>query len=464
MKQKIALVKVYFDMFDCVHAKEKQNKQIRPQIQSYPPLGLCSLASFLNSKGFRQVEIIDCVERGFSSMDCAEYIAHNDFSVVGISVTSFQLKETKILIDEIRKRKEGVLIVLGGVHITYDPEIIKVLGADLGIRGEGEESFYRLLTDFSRDIDGLVYTDNGQVKYNHPARVEDLDVLPAPVILNHRYKFPICGNRIYIMANSRGCPYSCIFCGLPNKNYYRTKSAKKIYEELNILAENGYDFVDFKDDCFTLDRGKVVDLCNMLIKKRCGISWGAQTRADLVDFELLKLMKRSGCCFLQFGVESGVSRIRNSVLCKDLSDEALFRAVEICRKLKIKSAGLMLFGSPTESLDDMLYSINFIKRLNPDYMDVLLAVPIIGSGLFEVALKEKKVTIDIWRRIVEEGQPIPVYVPEGVSLESMEELQSRAYRNFYFQPGKIVNECRSIVNPRLFLSKLNIAYNILKNY
>lgn len=453
-------------MFDAVHGKEGSKKKRRSQIQSYPPLGLCYLSSYMISKGIIDVEIIDCVERDFTSDRCAEYIINNGFNVVGISVTSFSLKEVKSIIDVLRKRKMDIKIVLGGVHVTYHPDIVRILGADYGIRGDGEESFYKIVTNFNKNIEGLVFIDQGVVKYNQPARIDDLDILPLPQLIDHDYKFPIfSGAKIYILTTSRGCPYKCTFCGLPNlKEKFRVESVEKTIQQLERLKAHKYEFCDFKDDIFTLDRQRIVDLCYQIIGKNLEMKWSAQTRADLVDFELLELMKKAGCYFLQFGVESGVERIRNEILKKNLSDEAIFNAVKMCKKVGIKTAALTLIGSPTETLDDMRSTVKFVKDLKPDYMDVLLTVPILGSELYEKCVIEKRISENIWEEIIKDDKAIPVYVPDGVNLEDMKKIQSNAYRSFYFNGGRILKECLNIRSFRQFLMKMKIAYSIIRNY
>jgi len=183
-------------------------------------------------------------------------------------------------------------------------------------------------------------------------------------------------------------------------------------------------------------------------------------RADLVDYDLLELMKEAGCHNLKFGIESGVLRIRNEIIGKKLSDEAIFDLVKWCRKLKIKSVGYVLFGLPTESLKEMEQTIKFIRKLDLDFMDILLSVIIPGSRLYEEALSEKKIKEEVWEEIAEgNGQP-PIYIPERVSLKDMMSLQSRAYRNFYSNPVRIFNEIKSIRSLDKLISRLRFIYNV----
>ncbi len=327
IKRKIALVKVYFNMHSAIKSREESQKVIRRQSQSYPPLGLCYIDSYLNSKGITNVEIIDCVERKYTSIMCSEYIVKNGFDIVGISLNSFLLKEAGILIREIKRRKKKIIIVLGGVHVTYHPQIVKILKADYGIRGDGENSFYEFLVNFNHNIEGLVYIENDKVKYNKSAIAEDLNKLAFPSIIPHEYKFPICNKRTYTMISSRGCPHDCIFCGLPHKREYRSRTAENIFSEMEYLQKNGFEYIDFKDDCFAINRKQAMILCDLIINSDLRIEWGMETRADLIDYDLLKSFKKAGCNNLKFGVESGVERIRNVIINKSISDKVIFDVV-----------------------------------------------------------------------------------------------------------------------------------------
>lgn len=458
---KIALIKPYFDMIGEVRDNNSRQFPISFRIENYPPLGLCYIASYLQQNGITDVEVIDCVSRKYKSRECCQYILRKEFDIVGISLTSFDLKEGNNIIQELKSKKNNIIIVLGGVHVTYHPEIVYLLGADFGIRGDGEDSFYKFLVNFNYSIDGLVYIKDNKLYYNEPAKISDLNILPYPLTLKHKYTFPIFTGKIYTSVTSRGCIYNCLFCGVPHKGEYRQRDAKNILGELIMLKKKGYDYVDFKDDCFTIDRDKIVELCNLIIKSRINIFWGAETRADLVDFELLSLMKRANCHNLRFGIESGVDMIRNKVMGKRLRKEDIEKAIRQCKELGIKSIVYILLGSPSETIENMKESISFVKKLAPDYLDVSLITPLVGSRLYDIYLKEKEINDDIWDKVAKGISNIPLYVPKDITLTQMRLIQRYAYLQHYFNIKNIIREIRQIRNLKDFLHKLKIAFVIL---
>ncbi len=109
----------------------------------------------------------------------------------------------------------------------------------------------------------------------------------------------------------KGCPFGCVYCNVAN-TIYSGKSAEKIILELKELRKLGkVKYVWFFDEVFTINRRRTVEICKRIIKEGLKIKWFCDSRVDLVDKELLKLMKKAGCIGISFGVESGSNKILN---------------------------------------------------------------------------------------------------------------------------------------------------------
>jgi radical SAM superfamily enzyme YgiQ (UPF0313 family) len=114
---------------------------------------------------------------------------------------------------------------------------------------------------------------------------------------------------------------------------YRTKSPEKLFTEVaygieKFHAKSAY-FIDLE---FTLKRDFTVELCNKLIKNNISIRWTCQTRADTVDMDLLKLMKRAGCRIIHFGVETGSERIME-IINKKISLPQIAHGIDMTKRL-----------------------------------------------------------------------------------------------------------------------------------
>lgn len=419
-------------------------KKAHVPVQLYPQLGLRYLASSLKEKGV-EFELLDLPALGLSNERAVKRINKKSPEWVGIYVNSFNLPFAYELI---RGLDEGIKTIIGGPHVTYCPRSVLSLGSTFGFAGEGEEAIPEIVTDLNLDIPGLIYKEGEDVKRNGVYVIKDLDSIPPPLreeASKTRYRTPLFHGKVTTMITSRGCPYNCIFCALPVRRPYRMHSIERVIREMEEIEGLGYEYVEIQDDMFTLNERRTRKLCEEMKKRRIGLKWGCETRADKVNYELLKAMKEAGCLNIKFGVESGSERVRNEVIGKGESNETIERTFRLCKELGIKTVAYFMFGHPSETLEEMRETLDFAKKLRPDYVEFHLSVPIPGSRLFEIAVEEGKLEEGAWDELVF-GKEIPVYVPDGVSLREMEALRKEGYKSFYLNPKRILEELRDIKN------------------
>jgi len=446
---------------------EQRYRQNTKELRLYPPLGLAYLAAELLSRDIA-CEIIDSAALMLNNDEAADLIFSNNPSIVGITVTSFTLRSTNNLIRRLKKIKPTLPIVIGGPHITHWPESVFELGADYGIRGDGENSLSELVECLSRrdrtfaNIEGLVTKqDNGIAINNGIAVIRDLDSLAFParkLLPEERYVFVMSYfGKFATVITARGCIFDCIYCGIPHKKQLHVRAIDNIICEFKTIADDSYGYVNFIDDCFTIDRKRTIELCEQISRNNIKIRWGCATRADCVDYELLKAMKKAGCYDIRFGVESGVEPIRESSIGKQITDKIFIKSFRDAKKAGLITTGFFLFGHPQETFQDMRKTVHFAKKLNPHYAAFMLATPVPGSRLFDISLKEGKLNTDIWRKISVNQTALPVYTPDSVSLRQMKSLQSRASVSFYLRPASIIAKLNEIKHPGELFFKMKIG-------
>ena len=162
------------------------------------------------------------------------------------------------------------------------------------------------------------------------------------------------------IITSRGCPYRCIFCckSVFGKKY-RSNSSAYIVDEIRFLNEKfGVKEVKFYDDVFTLDRKRVVALCMQLKEQGMDIPWTCETRVNLVDDELLRVMKSADCYMIEYGVESGNQGILND-LKKDITLEQTMEAFRLTHEAGIETVAYFMLGSPQETAETIEETIAF---------------------------------------------------------------------------------------------------------
>jgi len=183
-----------------------------------------------------------------------------------------------------------------------------------------------------------------------------------------------------------------------------------------------------------------------IITRKLKIEFMASTRANCIDEEMMKMLKRMGCRNLCFGVESGSERIRNEVIGKKVSDQDIIKSVALCRKYGITASLFLMAGLPTETKEDMKATVEIGSRVKADYIGVHQTTPYPNSRIYQQAIKEGKIPgtlLDQWASGVR-GRDFRkswmFYIPDGFTQKDMIDYKRRVYLRFYFDPGWMVRK------------------------
>jgi hypothetical protein len=135
------------------------------------------------------------------------------------------------------------------------------------------------------------------------------------------------------MMTMRGCPFSCNFCSRPYGQKVRRRTPKLVVDELQRAVEQfGVTDFYFHDETFTVNKEHTTDICREIIARglHSKITWNATMHANTADLETMKLIKRAGCNFLTFGVESGNDKIM-AAMKKNITKERVLKAARLPR-------------------------------------------------------------------------------------------------------------------------------------
>lgn len=453
--------------------KLKKKKKSRGFYLNYPHLGLGYLAAAVRQSGF-SVEIIDASANFLTEKEITAMIKEKEPTVVGITVTTQTSPEVYSLIKKIKKIKKTPEIVVGGPHVSALPESVKWMGVKFGFVGEAERGFVKLLDYLFKNkgsfkkIEGLVWIEKRKALANRNLPIKELDSLPFPardLMENDRYFSPVHSGRITSMLSSRGCPFNCIYCSRPAiGRQVRFRSPKNIVKEMKEVVECfGVVYIEFVDDILTLNKERIVEFCHLIKKEKLRVNWGGQTRADLVDFFLLKKMKAAGCEKLSFGLETGIEEIRYG-LNKKIPNKSYIKAFKWCHQLKIETNAFVMFGHPGETIRDMEESIRFTKKLDPDYAAFYITTILPGSILGEKALIERRIKPRVWKDYMLRKMRLPAYVPEGLTKTDLEKTHRQAFRQFYLRPSYIIKKIRKIKSFSYLKNTLRSGLAVFQDY
>lgn len=416
-------------------------KDITTIFNLMPPIGLLSIAAFLETKGM-EVEILDCygapatVER-----HVADILSRNP-DVVGFSCTTSSFLEGYAIAERIKELNPDVRLVFGGAHAcSVGPSLLDAFPAvDYLIIGEGELTFAELLSAGFRGVEsipGIGFRKDGKgtlsaVRENVP----DLDSLPFPAWrllpgFPRRYNLPLFSyprapNTSVI--SSRGCPYQCSYCDRSVfSRGFRFNSPDYIVEHLRYLHRDfGIRHVFFYDDLFTFDRKRVERFCLLMEERRVPVTYNCIARLEHVDRELVALLKRSGCWQVNFGIESGdpeiVARHRKLY---DL--EQVREKLSMVRESGMRVKGLFMVGFPGETEESIRRTIDFAVSLPLDEINVTKFTPFPGAPAF-ATIREHGEFREDWPSM---NCMNFVFVPHGMTRERLEELYNEFIRRFY---------------------------------
>jgi radical SAM superfamily enzyme YgiQ (UPF0313 family) len=245
------------------------------------------------------------------------------------------------------------------------------------------------------------------------------------------------------MVAIRGCPYSCSFCS-NNKVFgrkIRARSPEKLVEEIRYVIEKyGAKEISFWDDMMTTNKEWMYKFCDLLIRGKFDVTWTCYARVDSVDEPLLKKMKKAGCWNIFFGFEAGIQELLNNIN-KGITIKQIVEANRLCKKIGIEVRASFMIALPGETPELAKKTIEFAKRLNPDYAQFCITTPYPGTCLYENASKYGTLIQDFSRFNIWE----PVFIPKGYkNAEQVKEMERIAMREFYIRPAYILSRIRKI--------------------
>jgi len=374
--------------------------RLRPRIA---PLALDYLATSLTEAGF-EVKIFDLAfqNKGFSKK-LFNLLKRKKPLLVGISLRNlddcyflsgkFLASQTRWLIGWV-KRSFSFPVVVGGVGYSLAPgSLLKYLGADFGIYGDGEGSMVKLAQALAgarppeeKDMPGLVLPDK---KPEQRAEFELKNFFPQrSFIANQRY-FQLGGQMG--IETKRGCDGKCIYCAdLSAKGKkFRLRSPESVVEELKQLVAQGIWAFHLCDSEFNRPYYHSVRVLEAIIRSGLGKKiklWGYFSPKPF-DEELARLYARAGGAGICFGADSGSEKMLKR-LGRDHSPEELVRAVQLCRKYQIRTMLDLLLGAPGENRKTLRQTISLMKKIKPERVGVSFGVRVFAHTPLEKFLRE----------------------------------------------------------------------------
>lgn len=416
-----------------------------PQNTRYPqpPMGLALLGAILKRDGY-EVTILD-VNAYNVSLEYAEKLAVNSSvlytdGVVGITAMTPTINSALRIAESIKHFNPDFQIILGGVHATLLPQetLDKSPEINMVVKGEGDNAIIEILKSGIRGDIQTIYENHSSV---------DMDSLPylAYYMLPWtEYKpHPPHGRALpwLPMITSRGCSFSCGYCSKAVfGNKFRAQSPKRVVDEIaNMQTWYKVKEIAFYDDVFTLDKKRAYSIAEEILRRGLKLCWTCETRADLVDKELLEIMKKAGCYSISYGIESASQDVLD-IIGKGIAVEQSEEAVRLTREAGIQTVGYFMIGSPNETPETIRQTIDFAKKLKLDYAQFAIATPFPNTKLYEYYKNDHGDLDMLWDSFIYAGignKISPMFDSMALSRGDIKYWVDKAYKEFYMRPSYI---------------------------
>jgi len=378
----------YMDLLDLMNFL-KNNRQspelTRDNIKQY-----YSLADTVTHNGIYLYQYLlregydPVVVQNYSLANLDELLQENPLAVC-ISSNFIFMEDIKRIAAEFKEYEPHLSVIAGGMLIKkvmdegqdLSPQALKYLSTFYGkvdafvVEAQGEQTLVKGLDALRNggELDKVpnlaLFDTHGKIFFTSRER-ESLHLDDTTITWN---RVPREYLRKTLPVNtSRGCSYRCRFCTyhwlFPQVHF---KSLDVLREELLQLKELEFvKHIRFTDDNFTANRTRLKSVLNIMIEEQLDFTWSAFARANALTPDLVKLMKRSGCEFVDMGIESG-SQIILDNMHKRLKREQSFDAIRMLNDHGIYCRGSFIIGYPGETQETFAETIDLINSSGLPY-------------------------------------------------------------------------------------------------
>jgi len=371
---------------------------------------LAYLAGSLLKEGY-QVEIYNQDVNHWPDSHLTQFLDDNQFDVVGIGMAGgyYQYRKLLSLSKAINTTKYKPLFILGGHLVSPDPKyFLKKTGADVIVLGEGEETIIEVLDSiyshksFS-EIQGIAFNTEScqgwpevQINERRPL-IQNLDNIPFPAYhlfpmeLYRLVRYPHTNTNEFSMSmlSGRGCPYHCTFCYRLDPGF-RPRSSASIIEEMKYLKDAwGITNIYFFDELLMSSKERSISLSNDIKEANLGMKWSCNGRLNLATPEVLKIMKESGCVFINYGIEAMDNEVLK-LMKKNLTTDIIIKGIENTLAAGISNGLNVMWGNRGDNLETLDKAVKFLLKYDDGIQvrTIHFVIPFPGCELFNYAVEK----------------------------------------------------------------------------
>lgn len=432
---------------------------VSPNIEYLPdpvfPLGLACLAAVLKKNNVEH-RILDLCFADDYEMAIESAIDSFSPDIVGLSLRNIDnvsypnyvsyLPFYCRVIQAIKQRSDATVIIGGSAFALLPDRLLNHLGADFGIRGEGEHSFPALINRLAELKDTRGYT-GPRIIGNNGTVIENLDLIPRPDRSGFDNEAYLQWGGMGNIQTKRGCPFKCVYCTYPivEGRNTRLRSPASVCDEIETMLHQGITNVFVVDNIFNYPMDHAEGICREIIKRRLSISWSCYANPRFVTHGLIDSMLEAGCTSVEFGSDAADDSMLAN-LGKNFTVDDLASASVICGKSGMPFCHSLLVGGPGETMDSVRQTFNTINELSPTAVICMIGIRVFPeTRLSVIAMEEGAIPRDadflepvfyLSTRIENEiipfierfSQDNPTWIFPGMNINMTPDLQKKLRR------------------------------------
>ena len=341
-------------------------------------------------KAFTKDMPCKCKIREFSINDreerILEEIIKEEPDVVALSTYIWNVEMIQRLSELIKRVDKNIEILYGGPEVSYDSMVfLRESVGDYIIEGEGEKTFrefieYKLGKREINTIRGLVYKENGEVKFNGSRPLMSMDELVFPYEEDE-----VLDNKIVYYEASRGCPFNCKYCLSSTVHGVRFHKTERVLKELKYFIDKKVKLVKFVDRTFNCNHKFSMEIWKFLIESDTETQFHFEISADILKKEEIELLRNTPEGRFQFEVgvqttnDEVLSNINRFVNFSDIKE----KVVELLSIRNIKQHLDLIAGLPGEDYDSFKKSFNDVHSIKPEEIQLGFLKLLKGSSMRE---------------------------------------------------------------------------------
>lgn len=422
-----------------------------------PPLGLAYTTSFLMDNNY-EVKLIDANGENLDFNSIRKEIKSYSPDLIILKTSPATMRYDLKITDIAKKINPNTKTALDDsiVGATLPKEILSFFpNLDIVIKGEPELTSLNLCKALEKGsnlkkVGGIAFRDSRHIYVTRDGeRIKDLDTLPFPAYdflpISEYFSVSFSKKTPWTtMMSSRGCSFGCIYCLVGAATVWRGygkiprfRSAKNVVNEMELLAyEYGVKDIEFWDENITMNKKRLMEICNEIVKRKLPLVWSCNSRADTVDKEMLMAMKKAGCWNIVYGVESGSQKILDGVK-KQIRLETIKKTFRITREVGMNASSSFMVGLPGETKETVEQTLRFAKEIDPDFAQFGICTPYPGTIMEEMAREKKWIRgfeLDRYDPLIECIGDSIIMNMDTMTSEDIAYAQKYIVREFYFRP------------------------------